>query len=264
MNAAVVKPLDVRLMNMSVVALMLVFAILCGLALVRWVSRLSVFDIAGITVTGDTAHNNSLTLRANVAPRIAGTFFTVDLARVRSAFEAAPWVRKAVVRRDFPNRLKVALQEHQPVAFWGGEGDRELRLVNNYGEVFEANVDEVDQDSLPTLIGPDAQAPEVLTMYRALAPMFAQMNLPVEQLELSGRGSWSVQLGSEAAMELGRGTVPEVTARVDRFLKTLTQVVTRYGRQGAALESADLRHENGYAIRLRGVSTAAVDAVQKK
>lgn len=261
MNAAVAKPLDVRLMNMSVLALVLVFVVLCGVAAVRWVSRLSVFDIVGITVTGDTAHNNSLTLRANVAPRIAGTFFTVDLARVRSAFEAAPWVRKAVVRRDFPNRLLVALQEHHAVAFWGGGGD--LRLINNYGEVFEANVEEVDQDSLPILSGPDGQGAEVLTMYRALQPMFAQMNLPVEQLELSGRGSWSVQLAPDASMELGRGSVDEVYARVHRFLKTLTQVVTRYGRAPDALEFADLRHENGYAIRLRGVSTAAVDGAKK-
>jgi cell division protein FtsQ len=261
MSAAVVKPLDVKLMNLSVAALVLVFVVLCGVAAVRWVSRLNVFDITGITVTGDTTHNNSLTLRANVAPRIAGTFFTVDLARVRSAFEAAPWVRKAVVRRDFPNRLRVALQEHHAVAFWGGEGD--LRLINNYGEVFEANVDEVEQDSLPILSGPDGQGAEVLTMYRALAPLFAQMNLPIEQLELTGRGSWSVQLTPEASMELGRGSVDGVVARTTRFLKTLTQVVTRYGRQVDALEFADLRHENGYAIRLRGVSIAAADGVKK-
>jgi cell division protein FtsQ len=261
MNAAVVKPLDVKLMNISVAALVLVFVALCGVAAVRWVSRLSAFDIAGITVTGDTTHNNSLTLRANVAPRIAGTFFTVDLARVRSAFEAAPWVRKAVVRRDFPNRLKVSLQEHYAVAFWGGDG--EMRLINNFGEVFEANVDEVDQDSLPILSGPEGQGAEVLTMYRALAPLFAQMNLPIEQLELTGRGSWSVQLAPDAAMELGRGSVDEVLARTTRFVKTLTQVVTRYGRQANALEFADLRHENGYAIRLRGVSIAASDGVKK-
>ena len=261
MNPTVVKPLDVKLMNMSVAALVLVFVVLCGVAAVRWISRLSTFDIAGITVTGDTTHNNSLTLRANVAPRIAGTFFTVDLARVRSAFETAPWVRKAIVRRDFPNRLLVSLQEHQAVAFWGGDGD--LRLINNFGEVFEANVDEVDQDSLPILSGPDGQGAEVLAMYRALQPQFVQMNLPVEQLELSGRGSWSVQLANDASMELGRGTVDEVTERVHRFLKTLTQVVSRYGRQPNALEFADLRHENGYAIRLRGVSITTADGAKK-
>ena len=126
MKSAVVTPLDVKLMNLAMLALVVVFAVLCVVTAVRSFSRMSVFDIRGIEVNGDTRHNNSVTLRANVAPHIAGTFLTVDLARVRSAFESAPWVRRAVVHRDFPNRLRVTLQEHMPVALWGGEGDARL------------------------------------------------------------------------------------------------------------------------------------------
>lgn len=261
MSSAVVAPVDVKLMNMTAVVLSLAFAILCAVATVRWVSRLPVFDIRGIQVTGDINHNNLLTLRANVTPRLSGTFFTMDLARVRATFEAVPWVRRAVVRRDFPNRLRVELQEHVPVAYWGGDG--ELRLVNSFGEVFEANLGEVEQDTLPRLNGPEGQAAEVLAMYRAVGAAFAQMGLPIEEVELSRGGSWRVQLESGVHVELGRGDTREVAQRSERFLKTLTQVVSRYGRQPAALESADLRHENGYAIRLRGVSTLAADGPRK-
>ena len=261
MKSAVVTPVDVKLMNLAFAVLVLVFVALCALATVRSVSRARAFDIQGMTVVGDTRHNNSLTLRANVAPRISGTFFTVDLARARAAFEAAPWVRRAVVHREFPNRLRVTLQEHEPVALWSGEGD--ARLVNSFGEVFEANLGEVDQDSLPVLSGPEGQSAEVLAMYRAIGPLFADMDLPIEQMELSGRGSWSVHLDAGAEIELGRGTVDDVKQRVDRFLKTLTQVVSRYGRAANAIESADLRHENGYAIRLRGVSTTQTDPAKK-
>jgi len=261
MNRTLPLPPDVRLMNLAALLLALLFLAFGALALGRWISRLRAFDIQAITVLGDTQHNNSLTLRANVAPRIAGTFFTVDLGRVRSAFETAPWVRRAVVRRDFPNRLRVTLQEHVPIALWGGEG--ELRLVNTFGEVFEANVGEVDQDNLPLLSGPDGQSADVLAMYRALAPLFAPLDLAIDQLALSGRGSWSVHLATGARVELGRGGVDEVRARAQRFTATLTQVVNRYGRQSAAIESADLRHENGYAIRLNGVSTSGADAVPK-
>ncbi len=261
MKSAVVTPLDVKLMNLAMLALVVVFAVLCVVTAVRSFSRMSVFDIRGIEVNGDTRHNNSVTLRANVAPRIAGTFLTVDLARVRSAFESAPWVRRAVVHRDFPNRLRVTLQEHMPVALWGGEGD--ARLVNNFGEVFEANLGEVDQDGLPTLAGPEGQSGDVLAMYRAIEPRFDALDMTVEALELSARGSWSVRLEAGARIELGRGNASEVLPRLDQFLKTLTQVVSRYGRQASAIESADLRHENGYAIRLRGVSTVQPEAAKK-
>jgi cell division protein FtsQ len=261
MKSTLATPVDVKLMNLTVAVLVLVFVALCAVASVRVVSRSSQFDIRGITVGGDTRHNNSVTLRANVAPRINGTFFTVDLARVRAAFEAAPWVRRAVVHREFPNRLRVTLQEHQPVALWGGDGD--ARLVNSFGEVFEANLGEVDQDGLPMLSGPEGTGPEVLSMYRVIEPLFTAMDMPLEQLSLSGRGSWSLRLDAGAEIELGRGNADEVVPRVERFLKTLTQVVSRYGRAPNAIESADLRHENGYAIRLRGVSTTQTEAVKK-
>lgn len=262
MNSAVVAPADVKLMNMTASVLFLAFVVLGALATVRWVVRLPVFDVKGITVTGDVSHNNAVTLRANVAPRLSGTFFSMDLPRVRAAFEAVPWVRHAVVRRQFPNHLQVVLQEHQAVAYWGS--DNELRLINSFGEVFEANVGEVEQDALPSLNGPEGQGAEVLAMYRAVAPLFEKQEMPVDGLELSVGGSWRVSLDTGAVIELGRGGVVEISARVRRFLATLAQVTSRYGRQANAVESADLRHENGYAIRLRGVSTVVAAVVPKK
>jgi cell division protein FtsQ len=261
MNANVATPLDVKLMNITATVLFLAFAVLVGLAAARWAARLSVFDIKGIVVSGDLSHNNAVTLRANVAPRLSGTFFSADLPRVRAAFEAVPWVRHATVRREFPNRLQVVLQEHQAVAYWGSEG--ELRLINSFGEVFEANAGEIEQDQLPRLNGPQGQSAEVLAMYRALAPLFDKMEMPLDELSLTVGGSWRVELESGATIEMGRGGVTEVLERVRRFLATLTQVTSRYTRQPSALESADLRHDNGYAIRLRGVSTV-VAVVPKK
>jgi cell division protein FtsQ len=261
MNSTVATPLDVKLMNMTTLVLGVAFVVLGVVAAARWVSRLPAFDIQGILIHGDVSHNNSNTLRANVAPRLNGTFFTVDLARVRSAFESVPWVRRAVVRKDFPNRLRVELQEHQAVAYWGG--DSEVLLLNSFGEVFEANVGEVEQDMLPRLNGPEGQAADVLAMYRALQDLFEATELPIEQLELSTGGSWRIHLESGALIELGRGTTSDVSARAQQFLKTLTQVTSRYGRQPKAVESADLRHQNGYAIRLRGVSTVVADGPKK-
>ena len=253
MNETLVAPLDVKLMNATASALFVLFACLAVGVIVVWAARSPLFALEKIAVLGDVTHNNAITLRANVAPKLGGTFFTVDLDRARRAFEAVPWVRRAMVRRDFPNRLSVLLQEHKAVAYWGAEG--ESRLLNNFGEIFEANVGEVEQDMLARLSGPDEQANQVLAMFQTLQPLFEAMDMAVEQFELSGRGGWRARLDTGATIELGRGTVAEVLARTTRFLKTLTQVTSKYGRKPEALESADLRHEDGYAIRLRGVTT---------
>ena len=261
MKQPVPVPAEIKLMNTLATALFVLFGVMLAGAVASWVLSFKAFSIQGITVTGEVTHNNAVTLRANVAPRLSGTFFTLDLGQARHVFEAVPWVRQAVVRREFPNRLRVQLQEHKAVAFWGAEG--ESRLLNTFGEVFEANVGEVEQDGLPRLNGPDLQSAQVLAMYRSLQEIFENMDLSLELLELSGRGGWRVRLDTGAAIELGGGSAEEVQARTQRFLKTLTQVSSRYGRNPEALETADLRHENGYALRLRGVTTSVLE-VQKK
>jgi len=203
---------------------------------------------------GDLSRNSVPTIRANAAPRLAGNFFSVDLQAGRAAFESVPWVRRAVVRRVWPDRLAVRLEEHRAAALWEGtDAERNVdRLVNGFGEVFDANVGDVEDEQLPSLAGPEGSAAQMLALYRRVQPVFARLELNVERLHLSGRGSWRVELDSGATVELGRGSEDEVLARTERFARTLTQVTARWQQP---LEYADLRHADGYAVRLRGVST---------
>ncbi len=243
-------PLDVRLMNRLAIALALVFAALLLALGGRWLQWLPAFDLQAIRIEGELQHNNAVTLRANVAPKLSGNFFTLDLAQAKAAFEAVPWVREAVVRREFPNRLRVELKEHQPAAFWGL--DDEPRLVNMQGQVFEVNQGDVEAEDLPRLSGPRTQAGDVLRAYRRLAPLFEPLDAALEQLELSGRGSWRARLDTGAVLELGGGTLEAIELRTQRFVATVAQTSSRFGRN---IESADLRYPNGYALRLRGVTT---------
>jgi cell division protein FtsQ len=246
-------PVDVKLMNITASVLFAAFALLLVAALAWWAVRHPAFAIGSIVVQGDVTHNSPATLRANVAPRLSGNFFTVDLQQAREAFESVPWVRQAVVQRQFPNKLRVHLQEHRPQAFWGA--DSESRLVNTFGEVFEANTGDVEQDDMPRLVGPEGTSPQVLAMYQGLKPQLDKLGLAIEQVVLTGRGGWALHLDSGATVELGRGTTEEVLARSQRFAQTLTQVTAKYGRRPEALVTADLRHTDGYAVKLRGVTT---------
>jgi cell division protein FtsQ len=257
MNPALPVPFDVKLMNIAAGALFTLGVVLFAAAGAWWAVRHPVFAIAGITVQGEVTHNSAPTIRANVAPQLAGNFFTIDLASTRKAFETLPWVRQAVVKRDFPNRLRVQLEEHHAVALWGGEGDS--RLLGDRGEVFEANLGDVEQDDLPRLAGPDDQGAQVLAMYQAVKPLFEPIDLTVQQLTLTPRGNWQVELENGAAIELGRGTPAEVSARTRRFIATVTQAASRYNRTPQALVSADLRYGEGYALKLRGVATTGGD-----
>ncbi len=248
-------PADIRLMN-AVAGAVAALAVAAGVALAfGWLARQPYFALRSVTVEGEVARSAGPALRATVAPHVRGDFFRVDLAAVRAAFESVPWVRQAVVRRVWPDRLRVSLVEHRAVALWAVDGGDD-RLVNTHGEVFEANVGDVEDENLPRFAGPPEQAARMLAMYRALEPVLAALPARIETLSLSRRGSWRVELDSGASVELGRGPWPDETAevveRARRFAGTVGEVTAHYQRR---LLHADLRHADGYAVRLEGITT---------
>jgi cell division protein FtsQ len=254
-------PVDVRLMNAVAAAVFVLAAAGAGVAAWAWLMRSPLFPIRAIQLDGDLARNNVPTIRANATPRLAGNFFSVDLQGSRAAFESVPWVRRAVVRRVWPDKLVVRLEEHHPAALWGGEDAAadaaEVadtgRLVNSHGEVFDANVGDVEDENLPLLSGPEARAAEMLALLRQLQPLLARHDLQISSMHLSGRGSWRLGFDSGASMELGGGSSDEIVARTERFVRTFAAANARWR---APLQHADLRHSGGYALRLRGVTTS--------
>lgn len=250
-------PLDIKLMTVATRALVVVFAVLCVGALSLWAVRHPAWSVRAITVQGDVVHQNVVTFRAQLASQmkssLSGSFLTLDLMQVKQLFEAVPWVRQAVVQREFPNRLRVTIEEHQAVAWWGQSGSGQL--VNRLGEVFDASPD--DSDNLPELAGPAHQSQQVWALYQTLQAEFNRLELGLARLELNARGSWSADLDNGARMELGRGTPEELLARTQRFTSTLSQLTERYP---GALQSVDLRYPNGYALRMRGVTTLTEDS----
>jgi len=249
--AALTMPSDVRLMNgVSTVVFGLAAGLLAG-AGVLWLARAPWFPIRAIQLEGDLQRNSVSTIRANTTPRLAGNFFSLDLGRAREIFQSVPWVRNAVVRRVWPDRLAVRLEEHRAAALWQGEDGTE-RLVNGHGEVFEANVGDVEDEDLPVLAGPDGSSARMLSMLRRLQPLASGIDRELLELHLSDRGSWRMELDGDATVELGRGGDDEVVARTERFVRTLGQVT---GHFRSPLLYADLRHADGYAVRLRGLTT---------
>jgi cell division protein FtsQ len=257
----VALPPDVRLMN-AVTALLLAAALgAAAWAALRWTVRLPVFNLRAIHVEGDVNRNSVASLRANALPRLHGSFLSLNLKEGRAAFEAVPWVRHAQLQRVWPMRLKVNLEEHRPAAYWearvdgadaGSEATAERALVNTFGEVFQANLGDVEDEALPVLAGPAGTAGAMLQMWRALSPAAEKLGEGIDRLDLSGRGSWRATFGSGAVVELGRGSEAEVVERFARFAHSITQVTSTYR---SPLLSADLRHADGYAVKLRGVTT---------
>jgi cell division protein FtsQ len=203
-------------------------------------------------------HVNATTIRAAALPAIrqstSGNFFNVDLEAVRRAFESVPWVRRAQVRREWPDRLVVQLEEHRVLGTWD-----DGRLVNTFGELFTANTAEAEEDDkdLPELSGPAGSERDVASRYVDFKSWFARLSLVPDQVTLSPRYAWTIHFdnGTENGLtvDLGRerdgNTVPE---RVSRMINAWPSLVARWPKPTLI----DLRYPNGFALRAEGLRLA--------
>jgi cell division protein FtsQ len=246
---------DVRLLNAIANGLTAAAATAMVAAAVAWIAQRPAFALQAVVVEPVSAelplrHVNGALLRAAGAARLDGNFFTVDLASVRESFEQVPWVRRAEVRRIWPNTLRVGIEEHQPLAVWD-----DGRIVNRQGELFRANVAEAEHDGeLLEFSGPPGSEGEVTRRWQELRQQLAPLSLEPAAVMLSSRWAWSARLDNGTVLLLGREQGLPISERVARWVAMHPTVQTRLNRR---IASVDLRHQNGFAIRSPGALDAS-------
>ncbi|HYN27420.1 MAG TPA: cell division protein FtsQ/DivIB [Burkholderiales bacterium] len=210
--------------------------IVCGC--VHYVVHLPVFPLREIRVIGDVGHVTNEQVAAVIARELRGNFFTVDLAQAREAFEKLPWVRKVNMRRQWPDRLEVAVEEHQPLARWGSTA-----LVNAHGEVFEAAI----SSTLPVFFGPEGTAAEVVARYAEFDRLLVPIGRKVVLIALSARRAWQLRLDDGMVLHLGR---ENLEGRLAGFVSAYKRTVARLPQPPSHV---DLRYSNGFAVRTPGL-----------
>jgi cell division protein FtsQ len=149
-----------------------------------------------VTVLGQVTHADREQIANATRHALAGrTFLMADLDALRRTLEQVPWVRRVEVRRLWPDRLEVALEEHVALARWGDAG-----LVNAQGERFAAST----TARLPLLAGPPGSEREVARRYRRFSELLAPISESPQRVTLTSRHAWQVQLTSGLHLELGR------------------------------------------------------------
>ncbi len=193
---------------------------------------------------------SSALLRNSSIRVVDGNFFTVDLDEVRARYEALPWVRRAAVRRIWPNGLVVTIEEHRPFALWGAG-----RLVNTHGELFAANLAEAEEDGpLPELSGPNGSQASVLARFRELQRWLEPLQRQPQAVSLSQRWAWSARLDDGTTLVLGREQGVPIDARVQRWVALYPRVQARLEGDATVV---DLRYPNGFALRTASAASAA-------
>lgn len=198
------------------------------------VVHLPIFPLHEVKVDGQLSHVSREQVKLIVDKHLKGNFFTLDLVKARDAFEKLPWARTVSVRRRWPDKLEVVIEEHQAIARWST-----VALVNKQGELFHA----ASGSDLPVFYGPNDGVIEVASQYDAFNRILKNGNLEIATLTLTPRRAWQITTNNGMVIELGR---VDMQPRLEKFANV-------YGSTLAALNKkityADLRYPNGFALR---------------
>lgn len=239
-----------RLLNWIANLLFAVCVVTALYAVIYVVVHLPIFPLREVKVDGQLSHVSREQVKLIVAKHLKGNFFTLDLVKARDAFEKLPWARTVSVRRRWPDKLEVVIEEHQAMARWST-----VALVNKHGELFHA----ASGSDLPVFYGPNDGVIEVASQYDSFNNILKNVGLEIASLALTSRRAWQITTGNGMVIELGR---VDMQTRLEKFANVYASTLAGLNKK---IVYADLRYPNGFAIRrpLENVKVAEAQSVDK-
>lgn len=226
-----------RLLNLVAGALVGAAGLAFAIAATWMLLRSELFPVREVVLVSAVKKISKEEIQAAVRERIAGNFFAVSPQQVRAGLESLPWVRSASVRRVWPDRLEVALEEHVALAQWGDDA-----LINTYGERFMGKASE----PLPLFVGPSGTESEVARRFARFAQIVAPLGTSVDRVVLTPRFAWQLRLQNGLYVMLGRDA-DAAEARLTRFVGVYELTLGTLNRRH---EYVDLRYPNGFVLRV--------------
>ena len=213
-----------------------------------WSTRLPLFPLHEVVVMHELQEVRRSEVERSLSGLLRGNFFSINLEALRQSLEKLPWVRHAEVRRRWPARVDIRIEEHQPAGRWGegvSPSSQSSQLVNTHGEVFAAPL--TRDMHLPLLTGPAGSSAEVLQRYAEFAQTLKPTGRRPEQVALSPRLAWLLKLEDGMQIELGREQAKApISVRLQRFVEFYPTVSDA---RRARPVSVDMRYPNGFALR---------------
>jgi len=205
------------------------------------------FPVTNVDVLGTLDFTDRDALRANVMHHTQRGFYALDIDRIRRTVETMPWIRDAHVRRMWPGRVMIHVEEHEPAARWNDDS-----LISKRLELFQPPQLQREnaryfewQDhfsTLPQLRGAQGRHETVLDDYRRYERLLASVDAQVDALLEDERRSQTLKLSNQVAVRLG---VDSHDLRLQRFIDIYARLVTPLAGQPARF---DMRYSNGFAL----------------
>ena len=195
---------------------------------------------------GSTAHVPTAEVAAALSPLRGRHLLGLSLADVESRLTTNPWVERAAIRKELPDRLVVQIEERQPVALLRQE--EELFYVDGEGFVIGAYelAGPVDLVLLSVAPGVDLEVSQTLELAARLERLAPAMMRELSEVDVLGRGEYRVHAAGLDFPVLVSGE------GVERQLIKLGALLPEIAARFDAIEAVDLRFTSQIVIQPAG------------
>lgn len=189
-----------------------------------------------VSIVGSYDQVDKQALQQAITPRVSRSFWLVNVGEIKSEVEKLPWVSQVTVKKRWPDRVIVDIQQYQAVTRWNDDG-----LISKTEKVFYPT--RTVSHRLPSLYGPEGSHKEVMAGYYEMQRTLHPLGVNIKSLRVDKRHAWVVELENDIRLLLGQDHHQQ---RLKRFARAYGQVADF---READIGSVDLRYNNAMAVR---------------
>ena len=212
---------------------------------------LNAIAIEEVLIYGNEDKVSSQAIHRLIDDEIQKGFWAVDLKAVKEKVESHSWVRKAMIKKQWPNKLVIAVDEQVPIARWDND-----QLLSTTGDIIYGG-SLIGYLHLPRFIADKKQLDVVITNFNDLQIALRKNQLAVTTLSLTPAGQWSFELNDDLLVKAG----DEInTLKINRLINVIEQELLADIER---VEVIDLRYPNGLSVQWHDAGYANIYALHR-
>ena len=221
----------------------------------NWIDNPEQMVLSQLVLNGDHAYTGEDDIRqAILGLGLPNTYIGQNVDDIQQEIMQFPWIKQASVRKQWPDRLIVSIEEYKPAFYWN-----DLFLLDNYGNIFNVPLDRFVERQLPKLYGPEGKEKAIVKIYYKFNDLSKKLassglTLQIKSTVTDERNAWQLTIkqciagfcpeNQEMKLILGSENIEQ---RYQQFIKLLPEIQVRIPKD-ERITVADLRYESGISV----------------
>jgi len=192
------------------------------------------FQINQIIIRGNVPNLNNDYVSRLVRNNLTGTYFTLNISKIKEEFEKVPWVKSVYIEREFPDTIRVNIEEYEPIINLGHG-----RLLSKEKLVFGG--DDTD-GKLPLFMVAESRLDKALLVYEQIKPFMAVHNLELKSLWYNGVGLTRIKLSNNMEVVICGDNIVSNLDTLSKYWNNLMQIESN-------ISTVNMCYKDAFAIK---------------